>query len=64
MCLGTQVTSGINALEVEPQVTPLDLRREDMAVRELTQIMGKENNQKVAECFQNWQVKIEEQHEK
>ena len=26
--------------------------------------MVKENNQKVAECFQNWQVKIEEQHEK
>ena len=64
VCLGTPVTSGIDALEVEAQVTPLDLRREDLAVRELTKIMAKENNQKVAECFQNWQVKIEEQHEK
>ena len=26
--------------------------------------MAKENTQKEAECFQNWQVKIEEQHEK
>ena len=42
----------------------MDLRREDLAMRELTKIMAKENNQKVAECFQNWQVKIEEQHEK
>ena len=64
VCLGTPVTSGIDALEVEAQVTPLDLRREDLAVRELTKIMAKENNQKIAECFQNWQVKIEEQHEK
>ena len=64
MCLGAPFTSGIDALEVEAHVTPLDLRREDLAVRELTKIMAKENNQKVAECFQNWQVKIEEQHEK
>ena len=64
VCLGTPVTSGIDALEVEPQVAPLDLRREDLAVRELSKIMAKENNQKVAEFFQNGQVKIEEQREK
>ena len=46
VCLGTPVTSGIDALEVEAQVAPLDLRREDLAVRELTKIMAKENNQK------------------
>ena len=33
-------------------------------MQDLTKIMAKEKNQKVAECFQNWQVKIEEQHEK
>ena len=64
VCVGAPLTSWIDALEVEAQVTPLDLRREDLAVRELTKIMAKENNQKVKVCFQYWQVKIEEQHEK
>ena len=36
VCLGAPVTSGIDALEVEAQVTPLDLRRQDLAVREFT----------------------------
>ena len=40
-------------LEVESKVKPVDLRREDLAVRELTKIMANEKNQKVAECFQN-----------
>ena len=64
VCLGAPVTSRIDALEVEAQVKPLDLRHEDLAVRQLTKIMAKENNQKIAECFQNWQVKTEEHHEK
>ena len=62
--LRAPLTSGIDALEVEVQVKPLDLRGKDLAVRDLTKIMAKEKNKKVAECFQNWQVKIEEQHEK
>ena len=40
VCLGAPLTSGIDALEEEAQVTPLDLRREDLAVRELTKIMA------------------------
>ena len=64
VCLGAPVTSGIDPLAVEAQVKQSDLRREDLAVRELTKIMAKENTQKVAECFQNCQVKIEEQREK
>ena len=51
MCLGVLVTSGIDPLAVEAQVKQLDLRREDLAVRELTKIVAKENTKKVAECF-------------
>ena len=51
-------TAGIDALEVESQVKPVDLRREDLAVRKLTKIMANEKNQKVAECFQTWTVKM------
>ena len=31
---------------------PLDLRREELAVRELVKIMAKDKNEKVAKCFE------------
>ena len=37
---------------------PVNLRRDDLAVRKLTKIMANEKYQKVAECFQNWKVKM------
>lgn len=49
---------------MEAQIKPLDLRREELAVRELTKTMAKDRNQKIAECFENWKVKIETCHEK
>ena len=38
--------------------------REDLAVREITKIMAKDNGQKIAERFQTWKAKKEEAREK
>ena len=61
LCLGIPSTAGLEALEVEAGVVPLDLRREDLAVREITKIMAKDNGQKIAECFKTWKDKTEAQ---
>ena len=61
---GIPSTAGLEALEVEAGVVPLELRREDMAVREVTKIMAKVNGQKIAECFQTWKATTEEAQEK
>ena len=52
--LGIPTTACLEALEVEAGVVPLDLRREDLAVGEITKIMTKFNGQKIAEGFQTW----------
>ena len=41
LCLGIPSIAGLEALEVEAGVKPLDLRREDLAVREITKDNGK-----------------------
>ena len=45
--VGAPSTAGLDALEVECGVLPLDLRKEDLAVRE---IIAKYNSQKIEEC--------------
>ena len=62
--MGVPTTAGLKALEVEAEVLPLDLRREDLAVTEITKIMAKDNGQKIAECFQTWKAMIEEAQER
>ncbi|MCG7878799.1 MAG: reverse transcriptase domain-containing protein [Candidatus Thiodiazotropha endolucinida] len=64
LCLGTPTTAGLDALEVEAGVKPLDLRREDLAVRELTKIIAKDSGQKIVECFKTWKAKAGEAQEK
>ena len=64
LCLGIPSTAGLEALEVGAGVVPLDLRREDLAVREITMIMAKDNGQKISECFQTWKAKTKEDQEK
>lgn len=64
LCLGTPSTAGLDALEVEAGVKQLDLGQEELALREMTKIMSKDKNRKIAECFENWKVRIEEHHEK
>ena len=44
LCLGVPGTAGLDALEVEAGVKPLELRREDLAIRQAAKIMSKEND--------------------
>ena len=41
LCLGIPSTAGLEALEVEAGVVPLDLRREDLVFKEITKDNGK-----------------------
>ena len=45
MCLGVPATAGLEALEVEAGVLPLDIRREELAVREFGKICAKQDTQ-------------------
>ena len=59
-CLGdTNNSWSRSTIEVEAGAVPLILRREDLAVREITKIMAKDNGQKIAECFQIWKAKTD-----
>ena len=62
--LETPATSGIEALEVEAGIMPLDLRREELTVRELVKIMAKDKNEEIAKCFDTWKYQMEESTEK
>ena len=44
LCLGIPGTAGVEALEVEAGVKPLDLRREELAVRQAAKIMTKDED--------------------
>ena len=44
LCLGVPGTAGLDALEVEAGVKPLELRREELAIRQAAKIMSKEND--------------------
>ena len=44
MCLGIPGTTGLEALEVEAGVKPLELRREELAVSQAAEIMTKEDD--------------------
>ena len=43
---------------------PLDLRREELAVRELVKIMAKDQTEEIAKCFDAWKYQMEESTEK
>ena len=44
LCLGIPGTAGVEALEVEAGVKPLDLRREELAVKQAAKIMTKDED--------------------
>ena len=44
LCLGFPGTAGLEALEVEAGVKPLELRREELAIKQAAKIMSKEND--------------------
>ena len=60
LCLETPATSGLEALEVESGIMPLDLRREELAVRKNTKILSKDKNDEIRKCFETWKYRTEE----
>ena len=45
MCLGVPGTAGIEALQVEAEVKPLEIRREELAIRQAARVMMKDNEE-------------------
>ena len=54
MCLGVPGTAGLEALEVEAGVKPLELRREELAIRQAAKIMSKENDSCINKCWNSF----------
>ena len=62
LCLGCPNTASCEALEVQAGVLlPLDLRREELVIRECTKNMAKANAEPIKQCFLSCQVSVEEQ---
>ena len=55
MCLGVPDTAGLEALEVEAGVSPLDLRREEHAIKEFGKICAKQHTQPIKQALQEWE---------
>ena len=55
LCLGVPATSALNAVEVEAGVLPLELRREELSIREGGKIMSNDNSQPIKELWNEWQ---------
>ena len=54
LCLGVYATAAVNALEVEASVLPLDLRREELSIKEGGKIMSKDNSQTIKQLWNEW----------
>ena len=52
--LGVLATSALNAVEVEAVVLPLELRREELSIREGGKIMSRDNSQPIKELWYEW----------
>ena len=64
MCLGVPATASLEALQVEAGVLPLDLRREELAVREFGKICAKRDTQTIKKALKEWEEAREETTEK
>ena len=64
MCLGVPATASLEALQVEAGVLPLDLRREELAVREFGKICAKQDTQPIKKALKEWEEAQEETTEK
>ena len=60
MCLGIPITASLEAVEVEAGVLLLDLRREELAVRELRKICAKRDTQPMKQALKVWEEAREE----
>ena len=54
LCLGVSSTAALNSLEVEASVLPLELRREELYIREGGKIMSKDNSQTIKQMWNDW----------
>ena len=54
LCLGVPGTADLEALEVEARIKPLELRREELAIRQATKIMSKENDSCINKCWNSF----------
>ena len=64
LCLGVPATASLEALEVEAGVLPLDLRREELAVREFGKICAKQDSQPIKQALLEWKETQEETSER
>ena len=64
MCLGVPATASLEALEVEAGVLPLDLRREELAVREFGKIYAKQDTQPIKQALKEWEEARDERTER
>ena len=62
LSLGTTTTTGLDAAEIESRIMPLDLRREELAVREIVKIMSKNKNEEIVKCLNAFKNKTEDYH--
>ena len=63
LSLGTATTTGLDAAEIESGIMPLDLRREELAVREIVKIMSKNKNEEIVKCLNAFKNKTEDKQE-
>ena len=59
VCLGVPGTADLEALEVEARIKPLEIRREELAVRLAVRIMMKGDEEKIKVSWDNFQDKEE-----
>ena len=51
MCLGVPSTAGIEALQVEAEVKPLEIRREELAIRQAARVLMKDDGDCIKACW-------------
>ena len=54
LCLGAIGTSGREALEVELNVRPLEVRRTELSLRETARILSKDVDVPIRSSWENW----------
>ena len=54
MCLEIYSTAGIEALEVESGIRPLEIRREELSIRQATKILMKDNSSNIKSAWNEW----------
>ena len=51
LCLGVPATAALHSLEVAASVLPLELRREELSIREGGKIISKDNSQTIKQMW-------------